>query len=204
MKSWPRYARLHDSAHASHMSHRERVVVMHAGNGLHHAAVTHAEPVAIHGLHAPDVRLAELRDRDARVAVDVGRHRRGPQQLVAHVLVDELVQVEQVLQQLPARAERGRHQLDQRLGIVRGDVVVRERGAERGGMRRLRDVAVGRDAQGFLFDALAPALNDPGLAAVDQRREGVFELAVDGGAHVGPASCRLGDGLSQSVYGERE
>ena len=97
---------------------------------------------------------------NARVAVDDRRHRRRPQQLVAQVLVDELVQVEQVLQQLPARAEGRRDQLDQRLGIVRGDVFVGERRAERARMRRLRDAPVGRDAQRFLLDALAAALND--------------------------------------------
>ena len=147
-------------------------------------------PFAIHGLHAADVRSAELRDRNARVAIDDGRHRRRPEQFVAQVLVDELVQVEQVLQQLPAGAEGRRDELDQRLGIVRGDVLVGERGAQRARMRRLRDAAVGRDAQRFLFDALAAALND--LAArrcssaprVFVRTCGRWRLSW------GPASCR--------------
>src|SRR5256884_2199605 len=49
-----------------------------------------------------------------------------------------LFRSEQVLQQLPAVRERGRDQLDQRLGIVRGDVLAGERGAEqrRGPPRR--------------------------------------------------------------------
>ena len=68
--------------------------------------------------------------------------RGGPQQLVAQVLVDELVQVEQVLQQLPARAERRRDQLDQRLGIVGGDVLVGERRTQ-----RARDAASARCAR---------------------------------------------------------
>ena len=129
------------------------------------------------------------------------RHRRGPQQFIAQVLVDELVQVEQVLQQLPRGAEGGRHQLDQRLGIVGGDVLVGERRAQRPRMRRLRDAPVGGDAQRLLFDALAAALDDLGLAAVDQRRQGLFELAVDGGSHAGPASCRQAAGLRNQSMG---
>src|SRR5213075_3341055 len=52
-------------------------------------------------------------------------------------------------------------------------------------MRRLRDMAVGRYAQRLFFDAFAATLNDLGLAAVDQRRECLFELAVDGDSHGG-------------------
>ena len=185
------HARLHEVRPGVPHPLRERVVEMHAGDGLHHAAVAQSEPFAVHGLHAPDVRPAVLGDRNAGVAVDDRRHRRRPQQLIAEVLVDELVQVEQVLQQLPGSAEGRRDQLDQRLGIVGGDVLVGERRAQRARMRRLRDAPVGRHAQRFLFDALAAALDDFGLAAVDQRRQGLFELAVDGGTHAGRASCRL-------------
>jgi hypothetical protein len=101
------------------------------------------------------------------------------------MLVDELVQVREVLQQLPARAERGRNQFDQRFGIIRGDVFVREGRAECARVRSLGDAPRRRDAQRFPFDALAPTLDDAGLAAVDQRRECLFELAIDGGAHEG-------------------
>ena len=103
---------------------------MHSGDRLHHAAVAQTEAVAIDGLHVPDVRAAVLRQRDVLVALDGARHAGRPQQLLAQVAVDELVQVEQILQQLPALRERRRHQLDQRLGIVGGDVLVGERGAE--------------------------------------------------------------------------
>ena len=114
---------------------------MHAGDGLHHAAVAQAEAVAIHGLHAPDVRRAVLRERDRIVALDGARHARRPQQLVVEMPIDELVQIQQVLQQLPALRERRRHQLDERFGKIRGDVLVRQRGAERARMRRVREIA---------------------------------------------------------------
>ena len=53
--------------------------------------------------------------------------------LVAHsnssprCAIDELVQVAQVLQQLPALRERRRNQLDQRLRVVSRDVLVGQR-----------------------------------------------------------------------------
>ena len=157
----------------------ERVVEVHAGDRLHDAAVAVTQPLAVHCLHAADVRAAVLRDRDARVAIDRARHLGGPQQLVAEVLVDELVQVEQVLQQLPGRAESRRDQLDQRFGIIGGDVLVRERRAEARGMRRLRDGPSGVRAA-TLFDPLEPALQDAGAAGVDHAGETALEGSVDG------------------------
>jgi hypothetical protein len=50
-------------------------------------------------------------------------------------------------------------------------------------MRRLGDTAIRGDPQRFLFDPLAPALNQPRLAAVDEAREAFFEGAVYGAAH---------------------
>ena len=106
------------------------------------------------------------------VALDGARHARRPQQLVVEVAVDELVQVQQVLQQLPALRERRRDELDERFGEIRGDVLVRQRRAERGaGARCCASRAVRRDAQRLLLYALAPALQDLRLAAVDEGGE---------------------------------
>ena len=73
------------------------------------------------------------------VAFDVARHAGRPEPFAVQVAVDELVQVQQVLQQLPARAEGRRHQLDQRFGVIGGDVLVGQRRAQRGRMGRLGD-----------------------------------------------------------------
>src|SRR5256884_5759462 len=82
-----------------------------------------------------------------------------------------LFRSEQVLQQLPAVRERGRDQLDQRLGIVRGDVPAGEGGAEQGRVRRSRQAPVRQHPQRFLLDTLASALQDLRLPAVDQGGE---------------------------------
>jgi len=72
--------------------------------------------------------------------------------LVAHnssaeVPIDELVQVQQVLQQLPAVGEGRGDQLDQRFGVIGGDVLVGERRAERDRMWSVREVPRGQHAQ---------------------------------------------------------
>ncbi len=157
---------------------RERVVEMHTRDGLHHPPVTQSQAVAVNGLHPPDMGAAVLRERDVRVALDRGGHARGPQQLIAQVAVDELVQVQQVLQQLPGRREGGRDELDQGLGIVGRDVLVGERRAERQWVRRFCKAPVGRHPQRLLLHALAPTLQDLGLAAVHECGQALLEGAV--------------------------
>ena len=89
--------------------------------------------------------------------------------------IDKLMQVEQVLQQFPAGGEGRRDKLNQRLGIVGRDVLVRERGTERTRVRRDRDVPVGRDAQRLALQPTAAAGQQLLLAAVTQRRQPPLE-----------------------------
>src|SRR5450631_1917810 len=93
--------------------------------------------------------------------------------------IDELVDIAQILQQFPGFAERRGDQLDEGLGEIRRDVLVREGGAEGFGMPRLHDVAGGRDAQRLLFDALAPAAQYPPFTGIDEPREAALELLID-------------------------
>ena len=79
--------------------------------------------------------------------------------------------------------ERGRDELDERFGIIRGDVLVRERRAERPRMRGLRNRPIARDPQRFLLDALAAALQNLRLAAVEQASQALLEAAIDDGVH---------------------
>ncbi len=202
MKSCPRSSRLQELGPGIPHLHREGVVVVDPGDGLHHASVAAGQAIPVRGLHATDVRLAELRDRDVLVAVDARRHGGSPQQLVTHVLVDELVQVEHVLQELPAGLEGRRYQLDQRLGEIRGDVFVGERAAQCGGVRRLRDAALGRDAQRLFLDALSATLQDARLTTIDEGRESLFELAIDGGAHEGRHLAGSAPNSAISLNGE--
>src|ERR1039457_3592606 len=101
------------------------------------------------------------------------------------------MQVNKVLQELPAGREGRRHKLDQRLGVVRRDVLVGERRAERARMRGFDDVPAARDAQRLLFHSLAAALQDLRLAAVDESGKSSFELTVDTGLGHAPLLQRL-------------
>src|SRR5882757_1549090 len=92
------------------------------------------------------------------------------------------MEVEQVLQQLPAGGERRRHQLDETLRVIGRDVLVRERRAEQPGMHRLRQGAGRLDPQGLFFDAFAPALQDLGLSTIDERGKPPLEHAIDAGS----------------------
>ncbi len=120
---------------------------MHAGNRLHDASVAHPQAVAIDRLHAPDIGAAELRQRNARIAVDRAGHARRPQQLVVQVAVHELMDIAKILQQFPGLAERRRDQFDQRLGEIRRDMFIGERRSQCFRMAGLGDDAVRRDAQ---------------------------------------------------------
>ncbi len=151
---------------------------MHAGDRLHDPPIAHAQTVPINGLHAPDIGSAELRQRNAGIAVERAWHAGRPEQFFVQMAVHELVDVAQVLQQLPGLAERRRDQLDQRLGKIRGDVLVGERCPESRRVRRLHDVAGGRDAQRLLLDALAAAAQHAALPRIDEPREPALEFLV--------------------------
>jgi hypothetical protein len=151
-------ARLHDIRPRIPHPLRERVVEMHTGDGLHDAAVAHPESLAVYGFHPADIGFAELRDRNAGVAIDDRGHRCRPQKLVTQMLIDELMQIEKVLQQLPTGRESRRDELDQRFRVVGSDVFVGERGTQHRRMRGLRDVPVRSHAQRLLFNSPAPAL----------------------------------------------
>src|SRR5581483_10610225 len=150
--------RLHEIGIRIPEGQREGIVEVHAGDRLHHAPVTQPEAAAVYRLHHPDVRAAVVGDRDVFVTRDRARHAGRPQQLAAQVAVDELVQVEKVLQQLPRGREGGGDELDQSLGIVGRDVLAGQRRAERVRVGRLHETSLRRDAQRLLLQALAATL----------------------------------------------
>jgi len=148
---------------------------MHSGDRLHDASVADAQAVTIDGLHSPDVGAAELRQRNAGIAVDRAGHAGCPQQLVIQVPVHELMNVAQILQEFPRFAEWRRDQFDQGFGEIGRDVLVGQRRSQRLGMACVDDFAVDRHAQGFLLDALAPAAQYRPLAGIKQAREATLE-----------------------------
>jgi hypothetical protein len=157
---------------------RKRIIEVHAGNRLHDAPVAQPQAVAVDRLHAADIRGAELRERNAVVAVERARHAGRPQQLVAQMAIDELMDVAQILQQFPGLLERRRHQLDQdsEKSVVMCSLVSGAPSAGGCGSARSRRR---RDAQRLLLDALAAAAQHVALARIDQAREAPLELLVN-------------------------
>jgi hypothetical protein len=171
--------------------HGKRIIEMHARDGLHHPPVTQPEPAPVDRLHRSHVGGAELGDGNVLIALDRTGHAGRPQQLVTQVTVDELMQIEQVLQQLPAGRESRRHQLDQRLGIIRRDVNIGECRAQGprvgGGCQR----AIGTHAQRFLLDTLAATLQDLRLTVVDECGQSPLKGAIDSRPAHGAATLQL-------------
>ncbi len=100
---------------------------MNPGNRLHQPAVAVAQAAAIHVLHVADVRVAVASDGDRLLAAQDAGHAVHPQLLVADVLVDELVDPGQELQGFVDGGDGRRDEFEQRLGVVRGDVWMRQR-----------------------------------------------------------------------------
>ena len=175
MKAWPRsFAFVHGLEHRPEPL-RKRIVEVHAGNRLHHAAVAESEADAIHVLHAADIRTAVVRDRDLGVAAEHAGHARDPEQLVAELPIDELVDVAEVLLEFPGPVERRCHELDQGFRVVGRDVRMGQRRAERARMRRLRDMPLRRDPERLPLDALQAAREHALLARVHQAGQAAFE-----------------------------
>ena len=151
---------------------------MHPRDRLHHPAVAICKTHAINVLHPSDVRGAVARDRNARVALDCAGHAGRPEELITDLAVDELVQVAQVLHQLPGLVEGRRDELDQRLGVVRRDAFVGERRAQRPWVRALGDLSIRPDPKRLLLHALETATQRTGGVAVDEASEASLVGAV--------------------------
>jgi len=138
----------------------QRPVVVNARNRLHAPPVTVAQPHAVHAFGAAYVAGAVAPQRNGFVSGQATRHAGCPQHLVtlrtqaAHGVLVNLAQLRQ------ARLDAVMHAGDEfelRLAVVGGDVRMGQRTAQRGGVRRERQLSVGPRAQAFFFKATAHA-----------------------------------------------
>ncbi|MCY1172697.1 hypothetical protein D9M73_128400 [compost metagenome] len=155
---------------------RQGKVVVDAGNTLHGLAVTQGQALAVHVLELPDVGRAVIGDRDIFLGRQRARHRWAPQILVAKLAVGKAVNAVQARQRI-GRIGQGRgDELQQRLGIVGGDLFIGQRGTQFFRVRRLRQATFIGHAQAFTFDAVkalfeqreVSALAEQGQAAVEK------------------------------------
>ena len=154
----------------------------------HQPAVAQAEAIAVDALHAPDIGRPVPGDRYVLIGPDIAGHARCPEELIAERAVDELVQIRQVLQELPAGVEGRRDKLDQAFRIVGRDVAIGKRRAERLRMPGLRDVPLLVDAQALLLDALAAADEHAALPGVHEGRDRLIVSTTQRGSWHGMTS----------------
>ena len=133
---------------------RQGEVVVNAGNALHGLAVAQGQALAVHVLQAADIGVAVAGDRNHLFLGQRAGHRRAPQVLVAELAVGETVDALQLFQRLRRVGARGGDELQQRLGIVGGDLRVGQGRAQRLRVRGQGQLAVAVNAQAFAFDAV--------------------------------------------------
>ena len=132
-------------------------VVMDAGDGLHLAAIAVAQTFPVDALHAPHVGAAVLGYRHVVIVADHAGHGVDPQHLITDMAVHIAVQLFEKLQRLVQLGAGWSNEFQQGFGIVRGDIGVGQRGAQRRRMWRLCQGAIGGNAQAFFLNAAADA-----------------------------------------------
>ena len=164
-------------------------VEVHAGNDLHHPAVSMAQPAPVHVLHGAHVGAAVVCDGDGAIARDHARHARRPQHLASYRRAGELVQVAEAARRLANAPVRGGHELEERFGKIGRDVGVSEGGPELLGVGPLRNVAGAVDAQALFLDSDPPAREKGWAECLDEAAQAPFH---DSGQ---PVISMGGDGL---------
>ncbi len=184
-------------------------VVVDAGDRLHAAPVAMRQAHAIDALGAADIRRPVAPDRDRIVGGKPARHARRPQELVADGAIDRLVDLDELGQARLRIGMDAGDQLDLRFAEVGGHQRMRQRRAERRGMRRRRQRTVGPHAQAFLLDAPAQVgerLRCKRVEALMQQRRRIGEQRLAPEKWGGPTSPRTiggGAALTAPVRGSQ-
>ena len=152
---------------------RQRPVVMHPCDGLHQPAVTQAQALAVDLFEPGFVGAAIVGQRNVAVVAHQAGHRPSPEGFAAQLRYGVAVNVAQELQRMCRVRAGWCDEFDQRLGVVGGDPRVREFGAQRARMGRLRQMAVGVDAQAFLLITALDAAQNLGLAPAGELPDGI-------------------------------
>ncbi len=131
---------------------RHGEVEVHAGDHLHQAAVAILQPLAIEGLHPPDVGAAVLGQANALLVTDEAGHGEGPDPLLPQVVDGVAVDVAELLDQALDGIGRRGDELQQTLRVVGGDVGMGQGRPQASGVIGLGQGPLRGDAQTFAFD----------------------------------------------------
>jgi hypothetical protein len=116
---------------------------------------------AIDGLRLADVGAAVAADGNGVVRGQTARHARAPQQLVADLTVDRLVDRGELLEAALHAGVHAGDELELRFAEIGGDVRMRERRPEPRRVRRRGERAVGPNAEALLLDAAPDPVQSP-------------------------------------------
>ena len=175
-------------------------VVVDTGNALHGLAVAQGKAFAINVLELSDIGRAVVGNRDVFFGRQRARHRRAPQELVAELAVGKTVDLVEAGQRL-CRVRQGRgDELQQRLGIVGGDLIVGQGRPQCFGVRRLGQAGLAGDAQAFALDPVQALLQQSEVSALaEQSQAAVEKLAQVGFLHASVAPIWGWSGRSTRV-----
>ena len=132
----------------------QREVVVNAGDALHGLAVAHRQSLTVDVLEAAGMAAAVFGDGNLRLVRQPARHRVGPQLLAAELRAGEAVDGVQLGEGIDRVLMGGGDELQQRLGVVGGDLRVGQGRTQRLRVRGQCQLAGGIDAQAFLFQAM--------------------------------------------------
>ena len=159
---------------------RQRKIEVNPGDHLHDPPIAPGQAAPIDMLHEAEIGRPIFGDRDTGLAGENARHARRPQQLSADARLHEAVNLVQERQGRFCSSQRRGNEFQQRFGIIGGDERMSQRRAKRAWMGNLRDVAIRRDPQRFLFQAQQAPLQQGGRIGVEQPGQTQVKQSVHG------------------------
>nr|GFA41509.1 hypothetical protein [Tanacetum cinerariifolium] len=173
----------------------QRKVVMNACDALHGFAVAQCEALTIDVLELADIGRAVIGNRDISFGRQRTRHRRAPDVFAAQLAVGKAMDLVQAVERIGRVGQCRSDELQQRLGVVRSDLLVGQRGTERFRVRSLRQTAFARNAQAFTLDAMQALLQKREIGVLAKQGQAAVEKFAQVGilhASVGPIWGRYG------------
>ncbi len=139
---------------------------MHAGDNLHHAPVAVSQPQAVDILHKAMIGTAIPSHGYVVLPRQHAGHAGRPQQLILQVFLYIEVQALQAVQRFGELLERWCDKFQQRLGIVGGDIWMRQGRTQRPGVRCKGDSPGIGYPQAFFLQPEQTADQQPGISPV--------------------------------------
>ena len=154
----------------------QRVVVVDAGDALHGLAVAQRQALAVDVLQPAGVGAAIAGDGNVRLVRQRAGHGGAPQVFAVELAAGETVDAFQLVEGLRRIGAGAGDELQQRLGIIGGDLLVGQRRAQGGRVRGEGQPALFIDPQGLAFDAVQRLAQQGQMSRLAQQGQATGEL----------------------------